>query len=150
MLGRNANSIVQHANLMGLEKDSRIGACYTKLSQYIRGQNAAYHLRKLKDNDFICQITGIRGDVVLHHIYGFNLILAEAVEISNIELKNDFNKYTIEELTNIYEIFADLQDSYDKVICISKDVHTQFHNEYGYGDNTPSQWNEFVSKYYND
>lgn len=149
-LNRNANSIVQHANIMGLEKNAQIGECYKKLSQYIRSQNSAFHLRKLKENDFVCQITGVRGNVALHHIYGFNLILEEALEILNIEPKENFCEYTIKELTDIYELFAELQDNYNKTICISKEVHVKFHNEYGYGNNTPKQWEEFINKYYNN
>lgn len=149
-LNRSIEGVTQHANMMGLEKDAEIGACYTKLSSYIRAQNSAFHLRKLKEKDFVCQITGDRGDVVLHHIYGFNLILAEAVELSGITLKRNFEDYSIEELQNIYDIFADLQDEYDSTICICKGVHVEFHKQYGYGNNTPDQWEEFIKNNYND
>lgn len=149
-LNRSIKGVTQRANLLGLEKDTEIGVCYTKLSSYIRAQNAAFHLRKLKEKDFICQITGERGNVVLHHIYGFNLILSEAVELSGVELKRKFEDYTVEELQNIYDIFADLQDEYDSTICICKGVHLEFHKQYGYGNNTPEQWEEFIKNNYND
>lgn len=149
-LHKSKNAVVQHANVLGIFKDKRVGECYTSLATYIRGQNAAYHLRKLKDNNFVCQITGKERDVVLHHIYGFSLILAEALEITNIPVKTYFSEYTIEELREIYDVFAELQDFYDNTICIHKDVHVKFHNEYGYGNNTPAQWTEFLNKYYNN
>lgn len=149
-LHRSESAIVQHANILGIFKDSQIGECYTTLSKYIRGQNAAYHLRKLKENNFTCQITGRERDVVLHHIYGFNLILSEAMELSGVPYKRSFLEYSVEELGKVYDIFAELQDEYDSTICIHKEVHTAFHNEYGYGNNTPSQWKEFINKYYNN
>lgn len=150
MLNKSKNAVVQHANMLGIFKDKRIGECYTSLARYIRSQNAAYHLRKLKDNNFTCQVTGRERDVVLHHIYGFNLILSEALEMTNIPIKTDFSEYTLDELCEIYDVFAELQDSYDNTICIHKDVHVKFHSEYGYGNNTPTQWNEFLKKYYNN
>lgn len=148
-LNRSVQAVIQRANNLGIYKDKRIGACYKSLAQYIRAQNAAFHLRKLKENNFTCQITGVYRDVVIHHIYGFNLILSEAIEASGIELKYDFSDFSIDELTKIYELFSELQDSYDSTICISEQVHIKFHSEYGCGNNTPSQWNEFINKYYN-
>jgi len=34
-------------------------------------------------------------------------------------------------------------------ICLSKNVHTLFHNIYGYGYNTQEQWDEFVNDFKN-
>ena len=149
-LQKSPSAIIQHANIIGLFKDKQIGECYRNIASYIRGQNAAYHLRKLKEKNFTCQITGLKHDVVLHHIYGFNLILAEAIEITNTPIKKDFAEYTLDELGRIYDVFAELQDSYDSTICIHKDVHVKFHNEYGYGNNTSTQWKEFLNKYFNN
>lgn len=149
-LNKSKGAVIQRANTLGIFKDKRIGECYTSLASYIRGQNAAYHLRRLKEHDFTCQITGRKHDVVLHHIYGFNLILAEALESANIPVKTDFLEYTIEELGRLYDIFAELQDFYDSTVCIHRDVHVKFHNEYGYGNNTPAQWKDFLNKYYNN
>ena len=33
------------------------------------------------------------------------------------------------------------------MVRITEEVHKAFHEEYGYGDNTPEQWEEFVSNY---
>lgn len=44
-------------------------------------------------------------------------------------------------------INLELQESYGAYVCIAENVHKEFHKQYGYGDNTLEQWNEFVENY---
>jgi hypothetical protein len=77
-----------------------------------------------------------------------NLILDEVLEIINIEIKESMDDYTKEELRIILDIFRELQDKYPPGICLSREIHKEFHSIYGFGYNTQEQWNEFINIYY--
>lgn len=64
-----------------------------------------------------------------------------------IDIKENFSDYSDEELNKFVEAFIDLQAYYGEYVCITESVHKLFHGNYGYGDNTMEQWNEFVEKY---
>ena len=56
--------------------------------------------------------------------------------------------YSDDQLDKIFTTFYDLQESYKSYICITEEIHKQFHSIYGYGNNTKQQWDEFIETYY--
>lgn len=93
--------------------------------------------------EYKCFLTGNRFDDI-HHIHGLNLILNETLMELNIKFKQSMDDYTEKELKDILELFRENQSKYPLGVCLFKNVHTLFHNKYGYGNNTQEQWNEFV------
>lgn len=102
----------------------------------------------MKNCNYKCIITGNRFDDI-HHIHGLNLILNETINDLNILIKETMNEYSDEELKSILTLFRLKQNKYPLGICLAKNVHSLFHNTYGYGNNTESQWVEFVKDYKN-
>lgn len=96
----------------------------------------------MKNCNYKCVITGERFDDI-HHLYGLNLILNEALDELGIDVKTDINDYTQEELDNILFTFRKIQSKYPLGICLTKEIHKKFHEIYGFGNNTEAQWNEF-------
>jgi hypothetical protein len=45
--------------------------------------------------------------------------------------------------------YPDKRYAIENGVCITKTIHKQFHNEYGYGNNTEEQFADFCLKHYN-
>lgn len=65
------------------------------------------------------------------------------------EVKDTMDDYSDEELKDILITFREKQSKYPLGVCLSKEIHMLFHHNYGYGYNTPEQWEDFVSNYKN-
>lgn len=122
---------------------------YNDLSEYIRRNNIDWKTKSMKNCNYKCFLTGERFQAI-HHVYGLNLILNETLEELNISVKETMDDYKQEELRDILDIFRIKQDSYPLGICLKEDLHKLFHKIYGYGNNTETQWIEFVSNYKNN
>ena len=68
------------------------------------------------------------------------LIQQEGIDIGNFEID------TIQqcERKQLFQKFKILQEKYPLGVCLTKDIHLEFHSQYGYGNNTPDQFLEFV------
>lgn len=126
---------------------------YNDLSEYIRRNNAEWKNLSMKNCNYKCVITGNRFDEI-HHIHGLNLILNDVLQSLNIEIKENMDQYSDIELKNILYNFRILQAKHPLGVCLSKEIHKRFHLEYGYGNNTQEQCDDFLSNYndgvYND
>ena len=100
-------------------------------------------------NNYTCCVTGRKSNIVVHHCRSFNLLFQETIDNLGFEIKDKFSEYNDEELELFVENFLDLQEYYGEYVCITEDIHKLFHKYYGYGDNTMSQWIEFVDNYNN-
>lgn len=146
-LNRNESGIAQHLLVLSLYRpNDRSG--YNDLAEYIRGRLIIWTKQIKRNNNFTCALTGVRSNIIVHHIRSFNLILDEAIHQINFPIYDNVNDYTDEQLNQIFDTFYNLQESYKNYVCLTESVHKQFHSIYGYGDNTEEQWKEFVDTYY--
>lgn len=146
-LNRGVKAIAQHLWSLKLYRPiDKKG--YDTIAEYIRKKLIPWKNKIKEANNYTCKITGCRSNIVVHHIRGFNLILDEAIDKINFPIYSDIKEYSEEQIDELFQVFFDLQEKYHSYICISENVHKQFHNIYGYGDNTEEQWNEFLNKYY--
>lgn len=99
----------------------------------------------IKNSSYKCIITNDRFDVV-HHLYGFNMILREALDNLKINERKSLGEYSNKELEEINEETKKLHKKYPLGVCLRKDVHILFHKIYGSGNNTPEQFYEFQNK----
>jgi len=116
------------------------------LSQYIRGGLSSWKNDTEKKYNKKCAITGEPFNEI-HHIIGFNKILEETMQISELPLHPEIGYYTREELIHLRKINLDLHYKYGLGVCLTEDIHKEFHKIYGYGDNTPEQFEEFKNNY---
>lgn len=105
--------------------------------------------------NYTCQLTGMRsrelfrGSLQVHHLYGFNLIVFDAHSTHGIEVKEQIGNYTAEELKLLEDYVASWHQDSSNAVVLSEEVHKLFHNNYGRGENTPEQYEEFKDRYLN-
>lgn len=146
-LGRSPNGIAQHLYSLNLRRPMEINN-YENIYNYIRQRIVPWRNKVRESNNYTCELTGVRSNIVVHHIRGFNLLLEEAICDLNFPIYSNIASYTQEQLDNLLDTFLLIQDTYHSYICISEKIHKHFHSVYGYGNNTEDQWNEFVNTYY--
>lgn len=146
-LSKNARSIKTKRQSMRLLR-VKDGSCYNYLSEYIRRNNIDWKVRSMRSCGYKCVLSGGRFDAI-HHLHGLNMILNETIEQFDLNVKDNMDDYSEDELHEILERFKEVQDTYPLGVCLSTPIHKLFHDTYGYGNNTEEQWNEFVEKYQN-
>ena len=101
----------------------------------------------MKVNGYKCILTGDK-DFHIHHLYSFNKILKETIDILNIEIHNTIGDYTNDELIKLTNTFLKLHEKYGFGIPINKKLHNLYHSiTLSYGDdNTPEQFEEFKNR----
>lgn len=146
-LHRSENGIGQHLLCLGLHRPTEIDN-YKRLYNYLRARLTTWRDRYRESKGFTCALTGSHSGIVVHHIRGFNLILAEAMDNLDFPIYTDIKNYSQGQLDSIYNEYMTLQEYYGQYICVCENIHDQFHSLYGCGNNTKEQWDEFVRKYY--
>ncbi len=92
--------------------------------------------------DYKCVITGKRFDVI-HHLVNYNQILQETIDITGLEIHNEVREYTDAELKLLEDTCLHLHYKYGLGVCLTEDMHKEFHSTYGYTNNTKKQFEEF-------
>ena len=147
-LGRVPNGVAQKLNNLGLYRPyekSKNG--YRELNDFVRSRLHKWKNEVRELYNHTCCLTGSQSNLVIHHCRSFNILMQETIDILDFNIKENFSDYSDEELNKFVEAFIDLQAYYGEYVCITESVHKLFHGNYGYGDNTMEQWNEFVEKY---
>lgn len=123
------------------------------LREYCRRATFSWRYN-IKKKQKICQVTGEKEQLVVHHLKSFNLIYKEILNnykkngfIENQDIKTcieingeDLVKSLITEVAN--------KHTEEDGILISDTVHKHFHRIFGNRENSPEQFYEFASQYY--
>ena len=98
-----------------------------------------------------CAVTGVSGKnkIVVHHLLSLNTIFEQVAKEHGIDCHMS-DVINFEERPECSELINYILDAHtiSMGIPISREVHKQFHKEYGYGNNTPEQFNEFLNDHY--
>lgn len=147
ILNRTEKAIAHYLWSLDLHRPSELGS-YKNLYAYVRQRMVPWRDKIKEQNNYTCAITGKRSNIVIHHIYGFNLIFNEAINNLDFQLHTNISEYSQSQLDCLVSEVLSLHEYYGKYICITEDVHNHFHSIYGCGNNTEEQWNEFINTYY--
>lgn len=122
----------------------------TPISEHLRKLNNEWFDKCKQEANYTCQLTGKHGvSLHTHHLYAFSLIVLDAHNTYNIEIKQQVKDYTDEELKLLEGYVAEWHKDSSNAVVLSKEVHNLFHSLYGRGDNTPEQFEEFKKRFLN-
>jgi hypothetical protein len=150
ILGRSKQSVKNHRNEMGMHRVKKYNINYESVSIYVRRHIQEWKKESMKNCGFKCVITGDRFDDI-HHLVSLNVILDAVYNRLSLDFETfDVNVITEEERCKFLSEVKIEQSKYPLGVCLRKDIHTEFHNYYGYGSNTVEQFHEFIEKYHPD
>ena len=147
ILGHSKESIKNRRNRLGLHRP-KDRSKYSGASEFFRKYNTDWKRDSMIACEYKCAVTGNRFDDI-HHLMSLNKILEDACLSIGLAVEDfDPNYASDDEKSNFVNAVKMEQAKYPLGVCLSKEVHTQFHNIYGYGDNTPDQFYQFISEYH--
>lgn len=110
-----------------------------------RNMSKSWKQKSMKKCDYKCIISNKRFDDI-HHLYSFNSIVYEALNNINMDTYDSIEHYTDKQLFKITREVNKLHNLYPLGVCLAREIHTLFHSTYGYGNNTPEQFEEFKAR----
>lgn len=146
-IGRTVDSVKGRKHALGLVRIFDKSG-YVTLNKYVRMNICDWKKKSMEKCNYRCVLTGDKFDEI-HHIYSFNLMFKEALDVVNLEDYESISDYTDNELMIMLNAFKDIQDKHSYGVCLRKDIHCLFHNIYGRGKTTEEQWDEFVLNFKN-
>ena len=144
VLDRSKSSIKNHRTLMGIYRAQKGNINYENTSIYVRRHNVQWKKNSMIKCGFKCIVTGERFDEI-HHLVSLNTILENVYTNLSIDRETfDINQISEQDRESFMQCVYEEQSKYPLGVCLRKDIHCQFHNQYGYGDNTIEQFEEFL------
>ena len=122
-----------------------ISALYQELRRNIK----QWKLDSMENCNYKCFLSNNRFDHI-HHLYSFESIVKDTLEETGLPLHENISWYTQDELQKLIDKCLEIHYRHPLGICLQEKYHLKFHAEFGYGNNTPEQFYEFIENYYND
>lgn len=97
---------------------------------FLRDRIKEWKKESMENCQFKCIISNKNFDVI-HHIHPFHKILEEVLEITKLPIYSEIDKYTSEELETLSELCIELHYKYGLGVCLTKEIHNEFHKIYG-------------------
>jgi hypothetical protein len=117
----------------------------TLLSDYLRNCLKKWKKESMKNCNYKCIITGKQFDII-HHLYGYNMLVDETFEKLDIPIYEKITDYTEEQLKLIELELIKKHNEHELGVCLCNEIHNLFHKEYGSGNNIPEQFINFETR----
>lgn len=141
--GKNGCEIC-YSDIRGGENHHNWKGGITPLHNHIRENINSWKYASFNKHNKSCDITGIKSDKnIIHHLHPFYLILQEAINTLQLQIHQEINQYTDIELKSIEDLCLELHYKYGLGVCLSENIHKEFHSVYGTKNNTKEQYIEF-------
>lgn len=120
----------------------------TSLYQELRSETKDWFIATNKIFDWKCALTGVKFDNV-HHLVGFKDILAEVLEIYELDRHKSIGDYSEQEQIWIKDGIRQLHKKYGYGVSLCEPVHMLFHKVYSYNNCTKFDFLEFTNRFVN-
>ena len=144
-IGRTRRSIKWKRGKLGLFRTITCSGS-TGIYDYLHKRNKNWRVLSMEACNYRCVITGEPVDVV-HHLQASNLILDEVLCDIGLDHRRTVGEYSDDELELILGKYVEKHAAYPLGVCLTEDIHKLFHKNFGYGNNTPGQFQLFKQKY---
>lgn len=149
------NSLQQGSGCYYCGNDKSIGTLRNKnrkmnytIGNMLRKAATRWATRSLNFYGKECVLTRKTEGLEIHHLISFNSLVEWAHKATGILLRVESSDYSEKELRILREMVFYFHEKYTPLgVPIAHTVHHQFHEIYGYSNNTVAQWNEFEIKY---
>ena len=115
----------------------------TNISEYLRHNIREWKSETLKLHNYRCDISESNKNLIIHHLYNFSDILYELFNIVDLEIKDVISEYSDDELELLKAKCLELHYKYGLGVCLTEELHKEFHSIYGKKKNTVDQYVEF-------
>jgi len=104
-------------------------------------------LTALKESNFTCSLTGVRGvPLEVHHEYSFSASRDSALRATGFRKNAVRNELSEEQYSELVKVFENIHNRHAPKV-IQKPLHKLFHKYYGNRNNTQQQFEEFASDF---
>ena len=140
------NSNPRHLNPLFKEQNGNWKGGITNLSQALRENITEWKKGSMELCNYRCIITGKSFDNI-HHLKNFNTIIKESLKELGLNIRNSLNDYTLKEQN---DLLLKIKEKHDILgVCLNKDNHKLFHDNYSYKNATKEDFLEFSKRYFN-
>lgn len=144
-LGRSARTVKWKRNKLGLLREIAMSG-FDGVYEYLHTRNKVWRKQSMEAGAYKCALSGLPVEVV-HHLFGSNLILDETFDILHLDRRGTIGEYSPSEIESILSTYVSLHEKYPLGVCLTEKIHKLFHKNFGYGNNTPEQFEVFQERY---
>lgn len=144
VLHRSRSSIKERRRHIGCYRRAPNTTRYPSLERFLHRNNQPWRIRAMEKWNYRCAITEKHVEDI-HHLVSNNVILQ--ILYAELQLSDDFdiNTCSDEERDRILTKYIEIENRFPDGVCLTSNMHILFHTKYGYGNNTPEQFKEFVT-----
>lgn len=148
ILHRAAKSIKTQRNTLGYyRKNLEIITSYVNLNRFIARHENSWRKESIDNWGELCILSDKQFEHI-HHLYSRNLIVDEVGKYFNLPDDFDICQCDKKFRDRIVAKYRQIVSQHPLGVPLTEEIHIKFHTFYGFGNNTPEQFLDFVSRFY--
>lgn len=137
----------RHINPLRGELNGRWEGGAKELYHDLRDHLQVWKRDSMENCNYKCFLTGLEFHNI-HHLYPFKNIVNELFEELHYDKRQVIGDYNPTEVEFIYNKLYELHDKYGLGICLNKNIHKLFHDNFGYTKFNKNDFELFKGNYY--